>query len=82
MSLIRSIRNLWCIRTRRPIIVLNRWGQLTDRPQVSVGMHSPTGMMSLATENDTDQGRAKVKMFANTLSHITGIPIHNRDNIL
>lgn len=62
----------------RPYIWLSLYGQATNRPMVSASVASPNGSIGLWAYEDSDANRARVRMDAQTFSHITKLPVVDR----
>lgn len=63
------------IRERRnpPVVVIDRSGQATARPQVMVSVQSVNGSMTVDAWVSNDQNEALATMFGESLAHITGL---------
>lgn len=68
-------KQFWFIWRHVPYIHVQRVGQRTQNPRLSVSLHSRKGTMTLRTFPDTVAGRAEGKMMYNTLRHITCMPV-------
>jgi hypothetical protein len=75
---LRTLKRLWRIFLQKPYIAIGEYGQLTDRPKVSVGFHSTRGMCGALTFAADDAGHASASSYARTYAHITGLPIVDR----
>jgi hypothetical protein len=67
----QRLRN-WSARLRnsQSCVVINRWGQRTPKPQVTVSVGSIRGSQSVYTFNSDDQGEASATMYGRSLAYI------------
>jgi hypothetical protein len=63
------------IRERRypPVVVIDRAGQATARPQVMVSIRGVNGSMTVGAWVSNDQNEALASLFGDSLSHIAGL---------
>jgi hypothetical protein len=77
--LIEIIQRLNRIRKAGPVICIGRFGQLTDRPGVDISIRSRNGLIGvqdwLYSEYGETVADARAGLYADDLSHITGLPV-------
>lgn len=59
-------------------VVIGQYGQATDKPRVSVGVHSRTGMIGVYDYPDDDAGNAEATQNGRSLAHISGLRLVDR----
>lgn len=76
---------LWIIRReltrsaeQESVIEIARYGQATSLPRVAVSICSRLGSQGVYDYPDDAAGNAKVKLYADNLAHITGLPVRDR----
>lgn len=73
-----DLKRLWTVWKRRPVVDIVQHGQLTPRPQVTVGLASRGGLISLYTYPDDDAGNAHASMNGQSVAHILGLHLNDR----